>query len=242
MSLPRFHVPDARALSLVTLSPDATHHAARVLRLRHGAEVRVFDGEGREYAGRLDSVSRERVVVALGDEVEPRRESPLVLTLALAPLKGDRMDLVVQKATELGVHEIRPVLTARTDPEGRPSAAGARDIRWRRIASAAAEQCGRAVVPRVHGAVALDAFLADALPERRVLLLETPGHHALRETEAAAAIVALVGPPGGFTDAEIEAALASGFIARSLGPRVLRSETAAIAVVSMLQALFGDLG
>ena len=242
MSAPRFHVPEARSNSRVVLSDDAAHHAARVLRLRHGDEVHVFDGEGNEFAGRIESLSRDRVVVDLGDSVEARKESPLRLTLALAPLKGDRMDLVIQKATELGVHEIRPVLTERTDAEGRPSAAGARDIRWRRIASAAAEQCGRAVVPHVHAAVALETFLGLGLPERRILLLESAGHPPLRATEAASSVVALIGPAGGFAEGEIDKLQAAGFVARSLGPRVLRSETAAIAAVSTLQALFGDLG
>lgn len=241
MSVPRFHVPHSHAFEQVTLPEDAGHHAARVLRVRSGAPVRVFDGEGHEFEGTIASVSKKRVVVVLGGAVEPRRESPLRVTLALSPLKGDLMDLVVQKTTELGVGEIRPVLTQRTDAAGRPSLSGSRDERWRRIASSAAEQCGRAVVPIVHPTVPLPVFLDLDLPARRILLLETEGHPPLRATESASAIVAFVGPAGGFSDSEVDSLLARGFVARSLGPRILRSETAAIAAVSMLQAFFGDL-
>lgn len=242
MSAPRFHVPAAASLAQVELPDEAAHHAAHVLRLRVGSDVRVFDGAGHEFEARVESLGRNRVSVAVGAAVSPRPESPLNLILALAPLKGDRMDFVIQKATELGVTALMPVITARTDAAGRPAASGARDERWRRIAAGAAEQCGRAVVPAISTFASLPGFLASPLPECRIVLLETAGHPALRSTAGAAAIVALVGPAGGLAPEEVTAITAAGFLPRSLGARVLRAETAAIAAVTLLQALHGDLG
>jgi 16S rRNA (uracil1498-N3)-methyltransferase len=146
VTAPRFHVPSAAPGARVELPEHTAHHAREVLRLRPGAAVRVFDGAGAEFEGVLDEVSRRTVSARLRHAVEARPESPLRLVLAVSPLKGDRMELVVQKATELGVTEIWPVVTSRTG--GR--AAGAARLRgeqWDRVASGAAEQCGRAVVP-----------------------------------------------------------------------------------------------
>ncbi len=242
MSIPRFHAPGARPPGRAALPEDAAHHAAHVLRLRSGDQVRVFDGDGHEFEARIQSLSGSRMVVDIGEAVDPRPESSLRLILALSPLKGDLMDLVIQKTTELGVSEIRPVLTERTDVEARPSAGGARDQRWRRIAATAAAQCGRAVVPPIHPALPLSGFVTLPLPERRVVLVESGPHPALKALEPADAVVAFVGPAGGLAPADIETLRRAGFISCSLGPRVLRSETAAIVAVSMLQAFLGDLG
>ena len=244
MSLPRFHVAGAAPGSRLTLPEHAAHHAREVLRLRAGSEVRVFDGEGSEFEATLDSVTRQGVTARLGGPAPPRcPESPLRIVLALPPLKGDRMETVIQKATELGVAEIRPVVTARTDAAGRPALQGSRQERWEKVASGAAEQCGRAVVPVVHPTATLDALLALPGEGRRILFLETPGQPALtadgpRPTSA----VALVGPAGGWEPAEADRIQAAGYAAAGLGPRILRAETAAIAAVTVLQVLWGDLG
>ncbi len=126
MTIPRFHVPEAAPGARVSLPEWSAHHAREVLRLRSGATVRVFDGAGHEFDATLDSVTRKGVDARLGGEVASRPESPLHLTLAVSPLKGDRMELVIQKATELGVDDIWPVVTVRTDAAARPALRGTR--------------------------------------------------------------------------------------------------------------------
>jgi 16S rRNA (uracil1498-N3)-methyltransferase len=167
----------------------------------------------------------------------------LRVTLALSPLKGDRMELVIQKATELGVAVVRPVITARTDAAARPALKGSRQERWDKVASGAAEQCGRAVVPEVADTCTLAQLLAEpAADARRLLFLETEGHPTLRSLEPPdGAVLALVGPAGGWEPHELSRLFSAGFHPVSLGPRILRAETAAIAAVAALQVLWGDL-
>ena len=234
MTLARFHVPEVGPGGRVTLPEGSAHHAREVLRLRAGDLIRVFDGRGAEFEATLDRVTRHEVHARIGAAVSPRPESPLRITLALSPLKGDRMELVVQKATELGVAAIRPVVTFRTDAAARPALRGTRQERWEKVASGAAEQCGRAVVPDVAVTVALDRLVAEAHEGERVLLLETPG-------QPPRDLLLLVGPAGGFEPAEVEMLQAAGFLVAALGPRVLRSETAAVAAVAVAQATWGDI-
>jgi 16S rRNA (uracil1498-N3)-methyltransferase len=214
-----------------------------VLRLRAGASVRVFDGAGAEFEAVIDEVSRRTVSARVRRPVAPRPESPLRLVLAVSPLRGDRMELVVQKATELGVAEIWPVVTFRTDAAARPALRGSRGERWDRVASGAAEQCGRAVVPHVPPTTTLEGLLTRPFDGTRIVLLETPGHPPLASArvEASSPLLLLVGPAGGFEAAEAEALRAAGFAPASLGPRVLRAETAAVAAVAIAQATWGDL-
>jgi 16S rRNA (uracil1498-N3)-methyltransferase len=236
-------VPSASPGARLALPEHAAHHAREVLRLRSGASVLVFDGNGAEFEAELDEVSRRSVSVRLGAAVTPRRESPLRLVLAVSPLKGDRMELVVQKATELGVAAIWPVVTFRTDAAARPALNGSRGERWERVASGAAEQCGRAVVPEVAPTTTLDALVARTFDGQRVVLLETQGHSPIAslEIDPSRALLLLVGPAGGFEPSEADALREAGFTAASLGPRVLRAETAAVAAVAIAQALWGDL-
>jgi 16S rRNA (uracil1498-N3)-methyltransferase len=227
----------------VDLPEHSAHHAREVLRLRPGAPVHVFDGAGAEFDAVLDEVSRRTVSARVRHAVMARPESPLRLVLAVSPLKGDRMELVVQKATELGVAEIWPVVTFRTDAAARPALEGSRGERWERVASGAAEQSGRAVVPHVPPTTTLDGLLARPFDGTRVALLETPGHPSLVSlpVDPASPLLLLVGPAGGFEAAEAEDLRAAGFASASLGPRVLRAETAAVAAVAIAQAAWGDL-
>lgn len=243
MNVPRFHVPRAGPGARVVLPEHAGHHAREVLRLRPGAAVRVFDGDGAEFDAVLDEVSRRAVSARLGHPVAPRPESSLRLSLAVSVLKGDRMELVVQKATELGVSEVWPVVTFRTDAAARPALQGARSERWERVASGAAEQCGRAVVPRVAPTTTLDGLLARPFDGPRAALLETSGHPALPTlpVDPTSPLLLLVGPAGGFEPSEAERLRAASFLFASLGPRILRAETAAVAAVSIAQATWGDL-
>jgi 16S rRNA (uracil1498-N3)-methyltransferase len=243
MTLPRFHVPEAAPGARVRLPEWTAHHAREVLRLRSGEAVRVFDGAGREYEATLDSVTRKGGVDArLGPEVEARAESRLHLVLAVSPLKGDRMELVIRMATELGVAEVWPVVTVRTDAAARPALRGTRHERWDRVASGAAEQCGRAVVPEIAPAMPLEECLARPFDGLRVVFVETgdpPSRSSIVPPPARALL--LVGPAGGFDRAEVDRLAAAGFQSAGLGPRILRSETAGVVAAALAQGFWGDL-
>jgi len=242
MSPPRFHVDGVGPGARVTLPEHSAHHAREVLRLRAGTPVRVFDGAGAEFEAVLESVTRQGVQVRLGGPVAARPESPLRLVLALSPLKGDRMELVIQKATELGVAAVWPMVTIRTDAAARPALQGSRQERWDKVASGAAEQCGRAVVPEVAPTTTLPRLLAEPFDGSKLALLEHRDQPPLpRQGPPPVAALLLVGPAGGFEDSETTAILAAGFTPVGLGPRILRAETAAIAAVTALQVLWGDL-
>jgi 16S rRNA (uracil1498-N3)-methyltransferase len=242
VSLHRFHVPSAAPGARVELPEHAAHHAREVLRLRAGAEVHVFDGAGHEWHAVLEEVSRRSVSARMLHAVVARAESPLHLVLAMAALKGDRMELVLQKATELGVAAVWPVVTYRTDAAARPALEGSRAERWERVASGAAEQCGRAHVPQVAPTTTLRGLIERPFDGSRIALLETPGHAPLASLAIAArSALLLVGPAGGFEPAEAEELRAAGFVAASLGPRILRAETAAVAAVAIAQSRWGDL-
>lgn len=244
MSRPRFHVPEAAPGARVVLPEHTAHHARDVLRLGSGAAVRVFDGNGAEFEATLETVTRRVVEARLGAAVRPSPESPLRLHLALSPLKGDRMELVIQKGTELGVTAFHPVVTARTDAAARPALRGARQERWDKVASGAAEQSNRAVVPEIAATLPLADFLVLPFDGSKLLLLERTGVASIARVPApteGTGILVLVGPAGGWEDFEIERATTAGFLPVALGPRILRAETAAIAAVVVAQALWGDL-
>ena len=241
MSAHRFHVPAAAPGARVHLPEHAAHHAREVLRLRSGDAVRIFDGAGHEWAAVLDAVTRREVTAHLGEAVSPRAESTLRLVLALSPLKGDRMELVVQKTTELGVSEIWPVVTARTDAAARPALQGSRQERWDKVASGAAEQCGRAVVPSIAATSTLEKLVHAPFDGTRAVLLERGTPPPLTSLPRPEALLLLIGPAGGFEDWEAQHLEEAAFVGTGLGPRILRAETAAVAVVALAQGLWGDL-
>jgi 16S rRNA (uracil1498-N3)-methyltransferase len=214
--------------------PELRH--LRTLRLAPGARLVVFDERGDEHDVRLDRVgptAAEGVVLATR---RPARDSGLELVLAPALLKGAKMDLVVEKATELGVTRIAPLLCERVVGQG------ARVERWRRIAMAAAKQCGRTAIPQVDAPRPIAGLLRDPWPGLRLVAFEGERERQLAALPArAAAVVIVVGPEGGLDDAEVADAEAQGFAAITLAPRVLRAETAAIVAVALCQHRWGDL-
>jgi len=243
VNVPRFHLPEAAPGALVHFPEHWAHHAREVLRLRAGDPVHVFDGAGAEFEATLETVTRKEVVARLRGTVDARPESPLRIVLALAPLKGDLMELAIQKATELGVSVIRPVVTFRTDAAARPALQGTRQERWDKVASGAAAQSGRAFVPEVAPTTSLAKLLQEPFSGRKLLFWEAPGQRRLRDLGPLGPdVLILVGPAGGWEPAEAEHIRAAGFDAAALGPRVLRAETAAIAAVTAVQTLWGDLG
>ena len=248
----RFYAPPsafAPDKKLVTLDVEETRHARSVLRLQRGDEVYVFDGEGHEYRCRLAEFDRQVARLGSVEQVEPARpESPFNLVLAVALLKGEKFDLVVQKAAELGVSRVIPVLTARADVRLRDANEAKRKTeRWQRIALESTKQCGRARVVEIDSPLAFGPLI-DSGPragDLRLMFAERDGasFSALVASLASRAerAIALVGSEGGWTDDEITQARAQHWQILTLGGRTLRAETAAIAIATLLQHAFGDL-
>jgi 16S rRNA (uracil1498-N3)-methyltransferase len=240
----RIHVDaDLQAGHELLLPAEPSAHLLRVLRLRPGSELTLFNGRGGEYAARLLGAARARARVAIGAHQAIERESPLRLTLLQGVARGERMDQIVQKATELGVQRIVPLgcefSVVRLDAAKRAQ----RAVHWRSVAIAACEQCGRNRPPLVEAATEPDAALAALGADDGLRLMLQPDSPATLAALAAGlrAAVLLVGPEGGLSGREQELARSAGFHACRLGPRVLRTETAPLAALSALQALAGDL-
>ncbi|HEV2699997.1 MAG TPA: 16S rRNA (uracil(1498)-N(3))-methyltransferase [Steroidobacteraceae bacterium] len=225
----------------VDLQGTAATHVARVLRLRAGDPLILFDDAGGEYTATVVSLSRHVVRVSVGEYLTTDRESALHVTLAQGISRGERMDVVVQKATELGVKRIVPVLAERTVVRLNAAQAASRLRHWRAIAVAACEQCGRNRLPEITPPMSLQAFLVSDLPDGLRLLLQPDGGLRARDLPASTAATLLIGPEGGLSDAERTAALAAQFRGLSLGPRILRTETAALAALAVIQQRLGDL-
>ena len=241
MRLTRVYVEsDLTPGSVIELPAVAAAHLAKVLRLRSGDDLILFAGDGREFTAAVESVRGTRVTAAVGDGREIDRESPLAATLVQCIPRGDRMDWIVQKATELGVARIAPVLSARSVVRLDASQAASKAAHWRAVAVSACEQCGRNRLPVIEAPRPLLHHLGDSRPPGTRLLLEPePGAHGTVETLGAAVEIA-IGPEGGFAAEELEAFRECDFRPVRLGPRVLRTETAAIAAITWLQTRFGD--
>jgi 16S rRNA (uracil1498-N3)-methyltransferase len=226
----------------VTLQGGAASHITRVLRLRVGEALTVFNGLGGQYEASIDKSHGGEVTVSVGEHSPAERESPLTLTLAQGISRGERMDLVMQKATELGVSRLVPVLTERSVVRLDARQADRKADHWRRIAIGACEQCGRNRLPQVLRPLPLTEFLGEMNGASAGLLLSPEAASRIDDLpRPVAGLTVLIGPEGGLAQAEVQAALAVGFTAVRLGPRVLRTETAAIAALTLLQRQFGDL-
>jgi 16S rRNA (uracil1498-N3)-methyltransferase len=215
-------------------------HLAKVLRVRSGDELVVFAGDGNEYPASVESVRGTRVAVAVGEARAVDRESPLAVTLVQCIARADRMDVIVQKATELGVACIVPVQSRRGVVRLESAQAQSKAAHWRAIAVSACEQCGRNRLPVVEAPRRLIDYLG-ALSAGGTRLLLEPGAEGRHAAPIDGAVTIAIGPEGGLDDEEIEAFRLAGFEAIRLGPRVLRTETAAIAALAWLQGRYGDL-
>lgn len=243
-SVPRLYVPASWQVGdRVPLPEPAFRHLVQVLRAQCGDPVILFDGRGGEYAARLDHVGRRAASVLIERAVAgDARESALQLTLAQAVSKGERMDYSLQKAVELGVSAIQPLLTERSvvklDAERWDRKLG----HWQGVVDGACEQSGRTRVPRVEPVLRLAAWLDQPRRAQLCLTLAPTATSGLRDLPPAGSVCLLAGPEGGLSDAEIALAQSRGFIAIRLGPRILRTETAGVAALAAIQALWGDLG
>jgi 16S rRNA (uracil1498-N3)-methyltransferase len=240
--VPRIHLEQApRAGARLELPETAAHHALRVLRLRAGDALTLFDGSGGEWSATVASAARGRLAVEIGAWYDIERESPLRVTLVQGVSSGERMDATVQKATELGVATLQPVLGQKSVVKLAAERAAARVAHWRRVAIAACEQCGRNRLPEVLAVLSLDAYCRTAPPGMRLLLspdARRPLGSVAARVEAPVTLAA--GPEAGFSPAEEAMLEAVGFIPVALGPRVLRTENAAAAALAALAALAGE--
>lgn len=226
----------------VSLGGEQARYVGRVLRLRPGDALTLFDGSGGEYPATIDRVTKQELSLSVGDHVARNAESPLKTRLVQGISRGDRMDFVVQKATELGVHRISPVLTEFSVVRFDEERAAKRHMHWQKIAQNACEQCKRNIVPLIDAPQSLNDWFADNRD------MNGPGlvlrADALEVMPAVAPpggeLTILVGPEGGFSDTEQQRAAHAGLRAVTLGPRVLRTETAALAALSIAQATWGD--
>lgn len=240
----RIHVEQPLAIgSELDLPTQAAEHVARVLRMAPGAPLIVFNGDGHDYDAVILAVGKREVSLRVERSRDVDNESPLRLTLAQGVARGEKMDLIVQKATELGVVRIVPLLTERSEVKLDAARAEKRLAHWRAIAASACEQSGRARIPEVEPAQPLQAWLddlADGGTLRLALLPEgTQQARALDFSDAGGLLV--VGPEGGLGERDVAALVNAGFAGLRLGPRILRTETAGLAALAALQALHGDL-
>jgi 16S rRNA (uracil1498-N3)-methyltransferase len=241
----RFYAEPSRFdRSTIILDRDESHHLARVLRLSEGARVFVFDGVGNEWEGEIARVGRGEVEINLIRRLDDAVESPLNLTLAQALIKGDKFDWVVQKATELGVTRIVPLITDHGELRLTRDSAGNRRTRWQRIALESTKQCGRRKQVEFSDPIKFEDF-CQAEKEKNNLIFSEHGGLTLRDAvsklESIGELNVSVASEGGWSEREIELSGKSGFIPVHLGSRILRTETAAIAAVTLSQHLFGDI-
>jgi 16S rRNA (uracil1498-N3)-methyltransferase len=223
----------------VSLEPGPSHHLAKVLRMPVGAAITLFNGNGCEFAATLLEIGKKTVIAQIGHETAIERQSPLAIHLGIAMSKGDRMEWVIQKATELGVTAIIPLYSERCEIKLKGERAQKKWQQWQQISIGACEQSQRNRLPHIHLPTALDDWLAQCQAEQKYVL-----HHRteqqLNAAEKPDSVALLIGPEGGLSEAEIAKAEQQGFKALCLGPRVLRTETAPLAAISIMQFLWGD--
>lgn len=243
MRNPRIHCPQPlHGGATITLAAEASHHIGRVLRMQAGQPLTLFNGDGSEYPATIAAVDKRQVTVTLGEALLAPRASPLAVHLGIAISKGERMDWVIQKATELGVAQITPLDSERVEVRLHGERADKKLAHWSGIAVAACEQSARNRLPLLEPIQPLEQWLAQVQAQCKYVL----DHRSAQPLDTGAAkpdsVALLIGPEGGLSEREIDAARRHGFSALQLGPRVLRTETAPLAALSILQFLWGDLG
>jgi len=223
----------------VTVTNERYHYLSRVLRVTVNQVVTLFNGDGMDYAAAVKYVERDAIKLQLGERLPACAESPLLITLVQAVSRGERMDVSLQKATELGASAFQPVFTARTEVRLSPDKLNARLAHWRKVIISACEQSGRARLPELRAPIAVSEWAQQSSPAMRLVLM--PGSQPLSRISPGVAVELLVGPEGGFDEREVDLLGRHGVLAASLGPRILRTETAGPAAIAVVQALAGDL-
>lgn len=242
MNQPRFYCREALSTGAhVELPEPVARHAVRVLRLPPGAEMTLFDGRGGEYPARIERIERDRVFAVLGEWRDIERESPFSVTLVQALQAGDKMDFTIQKAVELGVHHVVPVESRRSVLRLAGERAAKRVAHWQGVVASACEQCGRNQVPLVAPVEKLENWLARPVAEGTLRLMLAPdAEMSFASIRPTGPVQLLIGAEGGLDPQEMIAAQQAGFQAVRMGPRVLRTETAGLAALAVMQAMWGD--
>jgi 16S rRNA (uracil1498-N3)-methyltransferase len=238
MRLSRFFIDAPLSHGEHELPEAQSHYIGRVLRMTEGDAVQLFDGSGTEFPATLIEVGKKRVRVKIDESFAGLTESSLLIHLGQGLSRGERMDWAIQKATELGVTQITPIISERCEVRLKDERAEKRQLHWQQIAISACEQCGRSVVPVVNPPVTLTDWLKNTQADLKLVL--HPVAEPLVSHEKPASLAFLIGPEGGLNDAEVEQAKGAGFHAARLGPRVLRTETAPVVALSIAQQLWGD--
>ena len=240
--MPRFYIDGAlRAGSTCILAEDAAHHAVHVLRVRIGDPVVLFNGRGGEYPSRVASIERLKLMIDVLSYDPVERESPLRVALVQGVSAGEKMDLTIRKAVELGVAEIQPVLAAASVARPKGERAAARQGHWQRVVISACEQCGRNRIPAVFPLLPVSEYRAAAETGKQSKLLLSPRSElSFSKLEFGKQVMIAAGPEAGFSAEEEAAFVRESFVPARLGPRVLRTETAALAALAALNALAGD--
>ena len=245
--MPRFYVPQPQILSgVLKVEGSEVKHIKKVLRLKTGDEIIVFDGLGNEFEGTIVEGASSSVVIRVQNISSSKSESPLEIILAQSLLKGEKMDYLIQKATELGVKEIIPFFSSRSIPFLEKSGKQKRHQRWERIAIEGSKQCGRGMIPKIEPLQDYSEVLRTPSSDFLRLILWEKEEFRLKEaldrSKEKKRIFFIVGPEGGFSEEEIEEAKRAGFFTVTLGKRVLRAETASLCLLSILQYDWGDIG
>lgn len=245
--MPRFFIPEPQLEDdLLTLQGKEVKHIRKSLRLRKGDEIVAFDGSGQEYVGRIVREGPTSVVIQVSDVRSSQKESSLEITLAQSLLKGEKMDYLVQKATELGVRRIIPFISLRSVPLLEKSKKLGKQRRWEKIAIEASKQCGRGVIPKIEPLCDFSEMLSLVTRESlRFVLHEKEGRRlkdVLKESKDHGHIFFIVGPEGGMGPEEIKISKEVGFVPVFMGERIMRAETASLCLLSILQYEWGDIG
>lgn len=242
MRCPRIYTPQSLTVNAtVLLDDDAARHVSRVLRMQSGDALILFNGDGAEYNASIASVDKKSVLVAIESANTIDRESPLAIHLGIAISKGERMDWVIQKATELGVTEITPLQTERVEVRLNNEREEKKLSHWQAIAIAACEQCQRNRMPTIHSPQSLSNWLDSVQSDVKFVLHHRSEVNLASNSERPRSVALLIGPEGGLSESEITLAEKKNFAPLRLGPRVMRTETAPLAALSVLQFLWGDL-
>jgi 16S rRNA (uracil1498-N3)-methyltransferase len=242
MRLPRiFHDGEIQLNNNVTLEGDAANHVGRVLRMQPGQELILFNGSGFDFHAEIIEVSKKSVIVHITNETKVDNESPLSIHLAQGISRGDKMDFTIQKSVELGITDITPIFTERCGVKLTGDRLAKKHQQWQKIAISACEQSGRAIVPTIHPPCQLTEFLQQETTQLRLNLHPKASTSVKGITVPDSGVRFIIGPEGGLNDQEIEQTNNAGYQDVLLGPRVLRTETAALTLLTALQVQFGDL-